>query len=413
MERLSIKRNMLYHSAGSLFYLGCQWLISVLAVRLGSYETGGMFSLSVQLTNFFYVIATFSMRVFQASDTQGRFSASRYVSTRVMTASLAFALCCLFSFGSVQYAAAQQWSIVLYMGFKLSEALVDTLAAEQQKAWRMDYCGISFLLRGIASLAAFTIGMALWHSLPVALLLMAVCTMPVVILYDGSIVRRMTGLKLRLSFKECLPLLKDAWPMMFNGAMMTLLAAIPRYFLEMYAGAEDLGIYASIATPAVVIQAGCSFIYSPLVAPLSEQYARGDTEGFRRTLLRALAGVLAVAVAAVLGAAALGEWVLKLLFGESILPYAGLLIPALLAALCSALVYFFEVPLTIMRRLRSMMAIHLCAVILSVALSMLLIPSMGMNGVNLVMYLATGGDAVVMGIHSVLAARAKRPCERA
>ena len=117
MERLSIKRNMLYHSAGSLFYLGCQWLISVLAVRLGSYETGGMFSLSVQLTNFFYVIATFSMRVFQASDTQGRFSASRYVSTRIMTASVAFALCCLFSFGSVQYSSVQQWSIVLYMGF--------------------------------------------------------------------------------------------------------------------------------------------------------------------------------------------------------------------------------------------------------------------------------------------------------
>lgn len=413
MERLSIKRNMLYHSAGSLFYLGCQWLISVLAVRLGSYETGGMFSLAVQLTNFFYVIATFSMRVFQASDTQGRFTASRYVSTRVMTASVAFTLCCLFSFGSVQYSAVQQWSIVLYMGFKLSEAMVDALAAEQQKAWRMDYCGVSFLLRGIVSLAAFIIGMSLWHSLPIALLLMAVCTMPVVILYDGSIVRRMTGLHLRLSFRECAPLLKDAWPMMFNGAMMTLLAAIPRYFLEMYAGAETLGIYASIATPAVVIQAGCSFIYSPLVSPLSELYARGDTVGFRKTLFRALGGVLLVALAAVLGAAVLGRWGLRLLFGESILPYAGLLIPALLAALCSALVYFFEVPLTIMRRLHGMMVIHLCAVMLSAALSMLMIPSMGMRGVNLTMYLATGGDAVAMGIFSVLAARTKSRRKRA
>lgn len=408
MERLSIKRNMLYHSAGSLFYLGCQWLISVLAVRLGSYETGGMFSLSVQLTNFFYVIATFSMRVFQASDTQGRFSASRYVSTRVMTASLAFALCCLFSIASVQYSSVQQWSIVLYMGFKLSEALVDALAAEQQKAWRMDYCGMSFLLRGIASLAAFTIGMALWQSLPIALLLMAVCTMPIVILYDGSIVRRMTGLKLHLSPRECLPLLKDAWPMMFNGAMMTLLAAIPRYFLEMYAGAEALGIYASIATPAVVIQAGCSFIYSPLITPLSEQYGLGDTEGFCKTLLRALGGVLLVALAAVLGAAVLGRWGLRQLFGESILPYAGLLIPALLAALCSALVYFFEVPLTIMRRLRGMMVIHLCAVILSAALSILIIPSMGMSGVNLVMYLAAGGDAAAMSALVLLTARSRR-----
>lgn len=405
-QRLSIQRNMIYHSCGSLFYLACQWLISVLAVRLGSYADGGMLSLAVQLTNFFFVLATFSIRVFQAADTTGRFSASRYISTRLLTMMLGTALCTAFAFLGGQYDATQRWCIVLYMVFKMSEALVDAFAAEQQKAWRMDYCGVSFVMRGALSLAAFTAGMMLWHSLPMALLLMAAATFPVVLWYDGRIVRRLTGFQVTLSWKQCLPLLRAAWPMMVNSAMMTLLAVIPRYFLEYYAGTEVLGIYAAIATPAVIMQAGCSFIYSPLVAPLSEKYAEGDVRGFRQGIVRALMGVALVAAAAVLAALVLGRWGLALLFGESILPHAPLLVPSLLAALCSGLVYFFEVPLTIAQRLKSMTLIHVIAVAMTVMFSVLTIPSMGMAGVNLVIYLGTGGDALAMGCLAFAVTRA-------
>ena len=73
-----------------------------------------------------------------------------------------------------------------------------------------------------------------------------------------------------------------------------------------------------------------------------------------------------------------------------------LLIPALLTSLCSALLYFFEVPLTIMGRLKHMTAVHACAVALSLALSAVMIPRLGMNGVNLVICLTAGGDALAM-----------------
>ena len=397
-QRLSIQRNMLYNSIGSLFYLVCQWLINVLAVRLGSYEAGGMLSLAVQITNVFFVIASFSIRVFQASDTEGRFSASRYVSTRLVTSAIGFGLCAVFSVASVQYSWEQRWSIILYMLFKLTESLVDCFAAEEQKAWRMDWCGISFLMRGVTSLGSFIIGMTVWHSLPAALVLMALTTMPVVVWYDGHIVKKMTGFKLDFSLKKSLPLMQAAWPMMVNSGMMTMLTAIPRYFLEMYAGTEILGIYTAIATPAVIMQAGCSFIYSPLVAPLSETYHKGDRAAFRRTIAKALTAVLLLALLAVLAALLLGRWGLNLLFGESILPHAHLLTPSLIATLCSALIYFFEVPLTIMQRLKSMTVIHLIAIAATVLLSMLLIPRMGMDGVNLTMHLCAGGDALAMGL---------------
>ena len=102
---LSLKRNALYNSIGSLTYLLCQWLVNVLVVRLGSYADGGMLTLAISVTNVFFVVATFSLRVYQASDVTGRFSASRYLSTRVMTSLLGLSLCVLFTLLWAQIAA--------------------------------------------------------------------------------------------------------------------------------------------------------------------------------------------------------------------------------------------------------------------------------------------------------------------
>lgn len=401
-NRLSLGRNAMYNSLGSLFYLVCQWLLTVLAVRMGSYEDGGMLSLAISVNNFFFVVCTFSIRVYQVSDTRGRFSPGRYFSTRLLTCGLGLLLCGVFLLLNGQYNAAQRRCILFYMLFKLSEAAVDTLAAEQQKAWRMDCTCRSFLMRGVASLAVFVGVMRLWPSLPLALLLMAAVTMAIVLLYDVPVTLRLTPAKLELSPRRCMPLLRAAWPMMVNSALMTLLATIPRYLLERFAGSEVLGIYGAIATPAVIIQAGCSFVYSPLVAPLSEKYNAGDVRGFRRATARALMLILLLALVVFAGGWLLGPWGLRLIFGESIAPYTGLLQPVLLSTLCLALLYFFEVPLTIVRRLKVMTVIHLCAVAVVTVLSLLLIPTMGMDGVNLSIILAAGGDAVAMAAAAVL-----------
>lgn len=398
VKRQSLEKNMLFNSIGSMFYLVCQWLISVLAVRLASYEVGGMLTLAISITNLFYVIATFSLRVFQVSDTACKYPAGRYLSTRLLTCLLGFAGCVGFVLVNRPYTSTQRLCIVMYMVFKLSEALVDTLAAEQQKAWRMDYSCYSFLMRGAATLILFIVTMILWHNLFLTLALMAGAALLIVLCYDVPVTLRIVPIELNLSWKQCSPLLREAWPMMLNGALMVLLASIPRYLLEMYAGSSALGIYSSIAMPAVIIQTGSSFIYSPLVAPLSEKWSAGDMKTFRKDVFKTLCAILAMALVVILGGAVLGDWGLQLIYGESIAPYTWQLTIVLLSTLSLALLYFFEVPLTIMRRLKIMSVMHGVAVVIVVIASMLLIPRWGMIGVSLAMIIAAGLDALAMGI---------------
>lgn len=109
----------------------------------------------------------------------------------------------------------------------------------------------------------------------------------------------------------------------------------------------------------------------------------------------------------VCGRGAAGALGLTLLFGQAILPYAFLLLPVLGSTLCISLIYFFEVPLTIGRRLKVMTAIHGGAVAVAAAVSLLAIPAQGLQGVLLALYASAGCDVLAM------AAVTARMCRRA
>ena len=395
-ERLSLRKNLLWNTAGSLYYLLCTWLMNVLAVRLGSYEVGGWLSLAVTVTGFFYTVISFGSRIFQVSDTGGKYSPSLYISTRLLTTLAGTLLCFLFVAANGRYSAVQRWSIALYMIFKCSESLVDVLAAEEQKAWRLDWAGVSYFLRGTGTLAVFGGCLAAGLSLPAALAGSAAAALLVVLAYDVPKVRRLTGFRVRIRPRESAPLLRETLPAMLNAALMVLLAAVPRYLLEYHHGSESLGIYTAIAAPAVIVQAGCSFIYSPLVAPLSERYHAGDLPGFRRQMRQSALAVAGLLALLLLGAAVLGDWGLRLIFTSSIAPYTWMLIPALLSAFCSALIYYLDVPLTIMRRQKQMTVIHACACAAALLASALIIPGAGIFGVHVSLYIAAGGDALAL-----------------
>ena len=111
-KQRSIGRNMMFNSVGSLFYLVCQWLLTVLVVPLGSFEKAGYLTLAISLTNFFFTVAYFGLRNFQVSDSAGKYSPSLYISTRILTCMAAFGLCVAFTLCNRQYSGEQMACII-------------------------------------------------------------------------------------------------------------------------------------------------------------------------------------------------------------------------------------------------------------------------------------------------------------
>ena len=72
-KKLSIQSSIVWNSVGSIFYLGCQWLITVLVVRLSGVDEAGVLSLAMSVCNIWYCLSVYGMRNFQISDTENKY----------------------------------------------------------------------------------------------------------------------------------------------------------------------------------------------------------------------------------------------------------------------------------------------------------------------------------------------------
>ena len=397
-KKLSVGQNTLFNSAGSLYYLACQWLITVLVVRLSGYEDAGTLSLCMSITNMFYTLASFGMRDFQVSDYTGKYSPGQYVTTRLLTCTAAAVLCCGFVGLNRGYTGYEAACIILYMLFRVAEALVDTFQAMEQQAERMDYNFISFLLRGTFLLGGFSLILWLTQNLLLAILCITLTSFAVVLLFDFPVGRRLTGFRLTFSFQVSRQLLWECLPLMCNSFLTTAVISVPRSILEGIWGSYIMGIYASIATPATIVQSGAIWLYTPVITVFTRHYARRDARAYY-TLYHKIWALLAAAFAVVFVVAGLlGRWGLGLLFDEAVVEYAGLLLPVLGTTALIACAYFLGALITITRKLKVILIGNAVAAVLAAALSLPLIHSFGMNGVNYVIYISMGANVLILFI---------------
>lgn len=189
---------MLWNSIGSLCYSGCQWLITVVAVRLSStYGAAGLLAVAMSVSNIFSRVGLFRIRPYQVSDIHEKVPAGQYVGFRIVTIALGFAITLIY----MCFTCSRESFVAttLYLAFRAGDVFIDVLHGVDQQHQRMDYCGVSMIIRATLFLVAFIIGLRCFDSLDIALLGMVVATYLVVI-YDYRIASRFTNVRPSLCF---------------------------------------------------------------------------------------------------------------------------------------------------------------------------------------------------------------------
>lgn len=378
----TIRNNMIWNVGGSVAFIGAQWLMTILIVHLADYEEAGVLSLGLSLTNVFTNIAYFAIRNFQVSDAEEKYSESVYVTHRLLTTAAALLLYGLFVLVN-GYSAYVTAFLLLFMVYRVTEPLVDVFHGIDQKAWRLDVAGKSFLLRGGLMLAAFVGLEAVFHNLVLAAAGMAALTLGVVLFYDVPRARRIQRFSLCRDKAALAALTGECFPLFLYAICLNAVVPIPRYFLEKIAGEEALGFYASVAIPASVIQLLSSYVFTTFTGLFASYLAEGRKQEFRRLFLRLSAALAALVAVALAGSALLGEWILCLAFTEEIRPYAYLLAPTVLCCGLIAFIWFIGTLLTVLRDIRGLCVGALWGVLICLAISWPCIRIWGLDGVNL------------------------------
>lgn len=394
-KELSLRQNMLWNSAGSLVYLVCQWLMTILVVRLSSnYDSAGILTLAMAVFGIFMPIAEYRMYIYQVSDIKRENELGEYLALRLVTCIIALVLCVGYSL--ITCALDVVLPIFLYGLYKCSSYMIDVLHAEDQVNKRMDYIGKSLSLQGVFSIIFFAVVFYLTGSLNLTFLAMTAATVVIAVVFDVPHTLRFGKFGFGISPSKIVHLLVLCAPVVIGFVACASAPSIPKQYLFGMSGEAALGIYGSVSAPVAIIQAGASYIYNPLMGYFADSFDKGDKKTFNSFLLKSSLGILGFGVACLVLLILLGGPFLILVFGASIADYVYLLPLVALSSIGIAYMTFMNGLMLAVREFKAALIGGIVAVIVSLASTIPLVNAFDMNGVSLVLFVSSMAAALVM-----------------
>lgn len=380
-EGLSTRKNMAWNSIGSLVYLGCNWLTTVLVVLIyPTYQASGCLASAMAVGNVVAAIVLFKVRAFQVSDINNQFDCSDYIVLRISCAFAGIAFGLFYSLISVSEGALG--AAIAYSIFKAIESFIDVLHGVDQRHNRLDVSGISQIARGVLVLLSFSCISVLTSDLVMAINGMTLATLLVLVVFDIPSTRKLESIRLSIDPNALLRLATACAPGFISSVFATLVVSLSRQLYGLEFGDELLGIYAAIATPAVIIQAMASYLYAPLLGPIAVDFLRRDFSRVRKGLVKFSIALAALTAFASVAFMFLAEPLFAVAFGPNIAAYSYLIQPVLLSTgLTAAELFIIDILIVFRRRLAAVLTCIpalLSAPLLITPLSY----AFGMNGIS-------------------------------
>lgn len=330
---------MALNTLGIFYYFFCQWIITVVVVRLAGFDAAGIFSLAVAFSNIFAFIGLFGVRGYQICDVHEKYSNGEYVASRIVSTGVSLlpfaALLCIRG-----YDRDTTLSCIAFMLFKSLEGFSDVFWGIMQRSNRFTWLAVSCVIKGTLILFAFTALLLAGQSLFIAILGMSVVYLPVLVFYDSAKLRVLGTFS--LSFGNLRGLFISCFPLMLHSLLLAIIIYLPRESIGRILGEKNVGYYGSLAMVIVLFSTLACAVWGAITPAMSHMIALRNTTALRRLVIRALVSISAASVAILLLGKLLGPWAFGIVFGKEIMPYMYLLTPVLINSILLVFVTFFD-----------------------------------------------------------------------
>lgn len=380
MKSKIVKDNIIYHSIGNFLFIAFQWITTILIVRLSGYKDAGIFALCTTFANSLYALASFGMRGYQSSDVNYRFNNDTYIKSRVLTCIGSLIIFSIFILID-DYNINTKLCIIFYLMYKAVEAFDDIYYGALQREWNMKQTGISYALHGFFNMISLICGIVIFKSLLIGIILSLTTSILVTIFYDRKSYKKYCK-KNNEKTDTIKKLLIICLPLVIYAFLYNNLQIYPRYILEKLFNEEILGIYSSIAAPVFIIQVLAGYIFNPLLNLFSDYVKNNNAKAYKQLINKIYLLMLALLIAGLIYIVILGDFSLKILFGESILKYSGLLYSTLLVAILMSLLAFNNMLLTITRKFKVLVFQNVISLLITVIIAKTLVLKYNIYGVN-------------------------------
>lgn len=129
-----MKKSVMWNTA-AFFYYFCQWIMTVLVVRISGIDDAGILTLCISVSNIWMSLSSFGI-ILSSFDTKNKYSFNTYLVSRYITGIVSFLGCVIYIL-LISYSVKQNICILFYFLYRFSESVEDVYYAAFQKSWHV------------------------------------------------------------------------------------------------------------------------------------------------------------------------------------------------------------------------------------------------------------------------------------
>ncbi len=344
-----VKRTYVWNLVSSLLFSAQSAVFLLVAKRVSGETDAGAFIILFTVAQMLTSLGNYNIRDYQVSDIHEEYSFGTYYTARLTTE-------CVMMLAAVLYAVFKkldtQGIIVLLclVAYRFVEGVEDVYHGVVHRKGRFDVASICMSMRMIVSSTVFIAAYIISKNQVTASVLLF-CSSAVVYLFTIRVIKaQYPELKVRLSFDGVVRLLTVCFPIFIGAFLYSYLINAPKYAIDSFMPKNIQTVYNILFMPIFVVNILSMFIYKPIIVRLSNLWSEGDMRGFFAQMIKQCVLIAVLDLIMIAGGYVIGLKLLGIIYAADLSEYMGIFCLLLLFGGVTAIGYYLNVLITIMRK---------------------------------------------------------------
>lgn len=360
-------KNILWNVIGITANSVYSMLLTIYITRINGIEAAGQFSFAFYIVSIFQTIGNYGGRIYQVSDTTGRYTDSHYISLKHLTALLMLMISLFFCWFN-GYNFIKISLIIVLVGYRIFEDISEAYYGILQKNNRLDIIGISMTIKVVLSLVLFCIINQITHDIVLASFGFVIGFAIVYFVYDLKKGKSYQKIKFNIE-KKIILLARESFQVFLYTFFNILMLNITRYFVDIRINNTIQGYFTIIVMPASLISLFAQFLVQPMVTALVEEFNKNNYKYFAKQCYTLITVLFTVGVFGSIVSYFILPQLLEIVYGIPLFEYKLEISLVILAGICSGGTTIISTILVIMRKLNSQVIVYIVSILIAVSTS--------------------------------------------
>lgn len=350
-------------ASGILYSVTSLVFLMVVSHRLGDFWSN-IYSIGMMIALQILTVGRFSVRNFQVSDVEDKYSFKEYLSFRIITCLLAIIVAAVWILLG-GYIGSTAIIIVAFCVYRIAESFSDLFEGLYQQRHRLDISGKSQFAKNIVMLITFSCLVLTTGNLVLSAVVLAAVSVLLLFIVDGPIVKEFATWGFDFSIKKMWGICSGCFSLFVSSFMYIYINNSPKYAIESLEGEDGVGVakFSMLFMPTFVIELLASFTLRAWLLKMASCRKAGDCKGLKKLILKQMAVILVITVLAMAGIYFLGGWGLSLIYGTDLHGYEIINVLLMLSGGLGAVYALFENVVTIYRKQQFSIIINVLAAV--------------------------------------------------